>query len=70
MDTAKQAIDEAEAILSAATALCGDRKVALTWFSEHQIADFGGATPSQLYATGKTQMVLDYIDSLSAGATG
>lgn len=70
MHTDKQAIDEAEAILGAAAALCGDRKAALAWFNGHQIADFGGATPSQLYARGETQKVLDYIESLSGGATG
>ena len=70
MDSANQAVKEVDAILGAAAALCGSRKAAVTWFIEHQIADFGGATPRELYAMGKTRVVLDYIAAAKAQPAG
>lgn len=63
-------IFEVWGVLSAACELCGDPERAVGWFKGHEIADFGGKTPMQLCQEGKAQTVRDYIESLSAGASG
>lgn len=57
-------------VISAAHELSGDIDRALFWFRNHPIADFGHRTPMQLVEEGKAQTVIDYIESLSAGASG
>jgi hypothetical protein len=57
-------------VLSAAYALSGDMDRTLFWFRNHPIADFGHLTPIELVEKGKVQAVIDYIESLGAGATG
>lgn len=57
-------------VLSAAHALNGDMDRTLFWFRNHPIADFGHLTPMQLVEMGNAQTVIDYIESLGAGATG
>ena len=57
-------------VLSAAHALNVDIDRTLFWFRNHPIADFGHLTPMQLVEMGKVQALMDYIESLSAGATG
>jgi len=57
-------------VISAAHELSGDIERALFWFRNHPIADFGHRTPMQLVEQGKAQTVIDYIESLSAGASG
>jgi hypothetical protein len=57
-------------VLSAAHALSGDIDRTLFWFRNHPIADFGHLTPIELVEQGKVQAVIDYIESLAAGASG
>ena len=57
-------------VLSAAHALTGDIERALFWFRNQPIADFDHFTPMQLVEQGKVQAVIDYIESISAGASG
>jgi uncharacterized protein (DUF2384 family) len=57
-------------VMSAAHALSGDINRALFWFRNHPIADLGHRTAMQLVEDGKAQTVIDYIESLSAGASG
>lgn len=57
-------------VLSAAQALSGDVDKALFWFRNQPIADFDHYTPMQLVEQGKVQAVIDYIESIGAGAAG
>lgn len=57
-------------VLSAAHALTGDIDRALFWFRNQPIADFDHFTPMQLVEQGKVQAVIDYIESISGGASG
>ena len=57
-------------VLSAATSLNGSISAAVFWLKNQPIADFGHRTPRQLIQAGKTQSLVDYIESLDAGATG
>ena len=57
-------------VLSAATALTGDVDRALFWFRNEPIADFKHLTAMQLVERGKAQAVVDYLESISAGAAG
>ncbi len=57
-------------VLSAAHALTGDIERALFWFRNQPIADFDHFTPMQLVEQGKVQAVIDYIESISGGASG
>lgn len=57
-------------VLSAAHALNGDVDQSVFWFRNYPIADFGHRTPMQLVEMGKAQAVIDYIESLGAGASG
>lgn len=57
-------------VLSAAHALSGDMDRALFWFRNHPIRDFGHRTAMSLVEEGKAQALMDYLESLSGGATG
>ena len=57
-------------VLSAATSLTGDVDHALFWFRNVPIAEFDHLTAMQLVEQGKAQTVVDYIESISVGATG
>jgi hypothetical protein len=57
-------------VLSAAHALNGDIDRALFWFRNQPIAEFDHLTAMQLVEQGKVQAVIDYIESISGGATG
>lgn len=57
-------------VLSAAHQLNGDVTRTLFWFRNHPIPDFGHRTPMQLVELGKAQAVIDYIESVSGGASG
>jgi hypothetical protein len=66
----QDALRDVVRVLSAAHAMTGDVDRALFWFRNHPIADFGHLTPMQLVEQGRVQTVIDYIESLSAGASG
>jgi hypothetical protein len=57
-------------VLSAAHALTGDIDRALFWFRNQPIPDFDHFTPMQLVEQGKVQAVIDYLESIGAGAAG
>lgn len=57
-------------VLSAAHSLSGDIERAVFWFRNEPIAEFGHRTALDLVEMGKTQTVIDYIESCSAGASG
>lgn len=56
-------------VLGAAHALNGDRSKCLHWFMTAPIAEFGKLIARELVMRGSAQVVLDYIESISAGAT-
>lgn len=57
-------------VLSAAQTLFGDIDRAQSWIRDQPIAAFGHLTAMQLVEQGKAQAVLDYIESISGGASG
>jgi uncharacterized protein (DUF2384 family) len=48
----------------------GDRNRAIFWFMNEPLQDFDYQTPDALVRAGKTQVVIDYIESIAGGATG
>lgn len=57
-------------VLSAAHALTGDIDRALFWFRNQPISEFDHFTPMQLVEQGKVQALINYVESISAGAAG
>lgn len=57
-------------VLSAVHALTGDIDRALFWFRNQPIPEFDHLTAMQLVGQGKVQAVIDYVESISAGAAG
>lgn len=58
------------AVLDAATRLTGDRDRAVALVSGHPLRVFDGRTAAQLAMAGRQADVLDYLESLEAGAAG
>lgn len=52
-----------------AAQISGDRDKAVAWLQE-PIAAFGGETASELVAEGRTNDLLDYIQSFESGYVG
>jgi uncharacterized protein (DUF2384 family) len=48
----------------------GDRNRAIFWFMNEPLGDFGWRTPDKLVMSSKAQVVIDYIESISGGASG
>jgi hypothetical protein len=57
-------------VLTAAEDSNGDRIRAVYWFVNAPLSEFEYRTPEQLVQEGRTQAVIDYIESVSSGATG
>lgn len=57
-------------LTAALVATSGDRARAIFWFMNEPLADFDFRTPDALVKDGKGQVVIDYIDSISGGASG
>lgn len=57
-------------VLHTAWALCGDFAQTLAWFTSAPIQDFDAKTAAQLVAEGRSESVLKYLQTLSAGTTG
>lgn len=57
-------------VLSAAYAFNGDMDRTLFWFRNHPIRELGHQTAMSLVEDDKVQAVMDYLRSLSVGATG
>jgi hypothetical protein len=66
----QDAISDVVRVLSAAYALTGNVDRALFWFRNEPIPDFDHLTAMQLVERGKVQAVIDYLESISAGASG
>jgi hypothetical protein len=47
----------------------GDRSRAIFWFTNEPLQDVDYQTPEALVRAGKTQVVIDYIESIAGGAT-
>jgi hypothetical protein len=63
-------LDMKHEVFDAATRLCGSEERALQWFYNDKVKDLGNETPFHLVLSGKGRAVLDYIESLGAGALG
>jgi uncharacterized protein (DUF2384 family) len=61
---------DAVRVLAAAFTLAGSADRALYWFRSHPIQDFDYKTPEALVSEGRANAVIQYIESLNAGATG
>ena len=48
----------------------GDINRSIIWFKNHPIADFAYRTADDLVADGKTDAVVNYLQSIRSGATG
>ena len=57
-------------VLSAATEAFGDRDIALTWTRNEPVAAFRHKTALDLVREGRTEDVISYLDSISAGFLG
>lgn len=58
-------------VLTAARDAAGeDTKRVLFWFMNEPLQEFDYKTPDELVKLGKAQVVVDYIESISGGATG
>ncbi|WP_175472803.1 MbcA/ParS/Xre antitoxin family protein [Luteibacter sp. 329MFSha] len=56
-------------VVAAVEAISGDRDKAVAWLQE-PIATFGGKTPLELVAEGRTDDLLGYIQSFESGYVG
>jgi hypothetical protein len=63
-------LDDALAVLRAATLLGGDLEKATSWFFGDRIDVFEGQTAETLVQQGRAHDVLNYIQSLEAGFSG
>ena len=66
----QEAMTDVVRVLSAAHSLTGNLDEAMFWFRNQPIPSFDHFTPMQLVERGKAQAVIDYIESISAGAAG
>ena len=57
-------------VLAAAFELAGDESRALFWYRNHPIADFGYKSAETLVSEGHADRVIEYVESLQAGAAG
>jgi uncharacterized protein (DUF2384 family) len=57
-------------LAAAEDAAQGDRNRAIFWFMNEPLQDFDYKTPDAMVRQGKTQVVVDYIESIASGATG
>jgi hypothetical protein len=62
--------DVVRVLTAAEDAAGGDRFRALFWFKNEPLPEFEYMTPDALVAAGKSQVVIDYIESIAGGATG
>ena len=63
-------LNDALAVIRAATLLSGDLKKAASWYFADPIDIFNGLTAEALVLRGRARDVLRYIKSLEAGASG
>lgn len=61
--------ENADRILTRAVAISGSYERAKQWLDE-PLPTFGGKTPLALIAAGRSQDVLDYLETLACGFVG
>ncbi|WNH48289.1 hypothetical protein PDM28_16700 [Stenotrophomonas aracearum] len=70
-ESLQQYLREVLRVLAAAEdAAAGDRTRAIFWFMNEPLQEFDYLTPDALVRAGKSQVVVDYIESMAGGATG
>lgn len=70
-ETLQHYLREVVRVLTAAEDVAGgDRHRAIFWFMNEPLQDFDYLTPDALVRMGKSQVVIDYIESIAGGATG
>jgi hypothetical protein len=60
----------AQAVLDAATALCGDRQKATCWFHHQRLKVLDDLTAEQLVVAGRGTAVLQYLEMLGSEPLG
>ena len=63
-------VSSAEAIIAAATLICGNPDKAQFWFENEPIADYGNRTAAELVIAGQGPAVLSFLQDLESGALG
>jgi uncharacterized protein (DUF2384 family) len=61
--------EDADRVLTRAMTIASNRDRAKQWLDE-PLPTFGGKTPLDLVAAGRTQEVLDYLDTIASGFLG
>jgi hypothetical protein len=69
-DRLQQYMQQSLEVLWAAFILNGNVESTILWFKSAPIATFGGRTPADLVADGRTNNLLRYIHSLTSGYSG
>jgi hypothetical protein len=68
--TVQRFLRDALRVIKAGTDVTGDVDRALFWYRNQPLAPFGYKTAEQLITAGRTEDLLKYIASLTAGAVG
>lgn len=70
-ETLQEYLREVVRVLAAAEEVAGgDRNRAIFWFMNEPLQVFDYQTPDTLVRAGRSQVVIDYIESIASGATG
>jgi hypothetical protein len=69
-ESVQRFLREALRVLRAATDMSGDMRRAIFWYRNEPLRGFGYNTAENLVSAGRTDDVLRFIESLSAGAAG
>jgi len=63
-------LDDALAVIRAATLVSGDLQKAVSWYFTERLDVFDGLTAEALVLQGRARALLRYVESLEAGAAG
>jgi len=63
-------VGSADAVIAAATLICGNADRAQFWFENEPIADYGNRTAAELVSDGHGPAVLSFLQDLESGALG
>lgn len=62
-------MQDVDRVIDLAESISGDRTKAIEWLKQ-PLATFGGKTPLQLIAEGRTDDVIGYLESIESGYVG
>ena len=62
--------DVVRVLTAAESVAADDRQRVIFWFMNEPLQDFDYQTPDALVRMGKSQVVIDYIESIAGGTTG